>query len=401
MSTTAPVTALPVDAQRPRILGAISFCHCLNDMIQSMILAVYPLLKGNYGLSFGQIGLLTLTYQCTASLLQPMVGLYTDRRPLPYSLVAGMGFTLIGLLLLSQAGSFTVLLCAASLVGMGSSIFHPEASRVARMAAVGGKAGFAQSLFQVGGNAGSALGPLLAAAVVYPHGQSSVALFSAVALLAMGVMAYVGHWYARHPRQHKASQTQASRFSQRQIVLIMAVLLLLVFSKYFYMASLTSYYTFYLMAHFGLGIQSAQLYLFVFLFAVALGTILGGPLGDRIGRKRVIWFSILGAAPFSLLVPYANLAGTVALTFLAGMILASAFSAIVVYAQELLPGRVGMVSGLIFGFAFGVGGMGAGLLGQLADQYGIETVYRLCAWLPLLGVCAVLLPDLRRHAARH
>jgi len=240
---------------------------------------------------------------------------------------------------------------------------------------------------------------LLAAAVIYPHGQSSVALFSAVALLAMGVMAYVGHWYARHPRQHKASQVQASRFSQRQIVLIMAVLLLLVFSKYFYMASLTSYYTFYLMEHFGLGIQTAQLYLFVFLFAVALGTILGGPLGDRIGRKRVIWFSILGAAPFSLLVPYANLAGTVALTFLAGMILASAFSAIVVYAQELLPGRVGMVSGLIFGFAFGVGGMGAGLLGQLADHYGIETVYRLCAWLPVLGVCAVLLPDLRRSAA--
>jgi len=354
--STATVTPSLVDTQRPRILGAISFCHCLNDMIQSMILAVYPLLKGNYGLSFGQIGLLTLTYQCTASLLQPMVGLYTDRRPLPYSLVAGMGFTLVGLLLLSQAGSFAVLLCAASLVGMGSSIFHPEASRVARMAAVGGKAGFAQSLFQVGGNAGSALGPLLAAAVIYPHGQSSV-------------------------------------------VLIMAVLLLLVFSKYFYMASLTSYYTFYLMEHFGLGIQTAQLYLFVFLFAVALGTILGGPLGDRIGRKRVIWFSILGAAPFSLLVPYANLAGTVALTFLAGMILASAFSAIVVYAQELLPGRVGMVSGLIFGFAFGVGGMGAGLLGQLADHYGIETVYRLCAWLPVLGVCAVLLPDLRRSAA--
>lgn len=398
MSTTTTELGAdnPSDA-RSRILGVISLCHGLNDMMQSLILASYPLLKQNHGLSFTQIGLLTLTYQCTSSLLQPLVGLYTDRKPQPRSLMAAMAFTLLGLLLLSQAEQFPALLCAAALVGMGSSIFHPEASRVARMAAAGGKAGFAQSLFQVGGNAGSALGPLLAATVVYPHGQTSLAAFSAVALLAMALLNHVGAWYASHPRRHAGPSAATHSHSRRKrVALILGILLLLVFSKYFYMASMTSYYTFYLMSRFALDVQTAQMLLFVFMFAVALGALLGGPLGDRIGRRRVIWFSILGAAPFTLLLPHANLAGTVALSFGAGMILASAFSSIVVYAQELLPGRVGMVSGLMFGFAFGVGGVGAGALGQLADHYGVQVVYQWCAWLPLLGVCAMWLPNLPR-----
>ena len=399
MSTPTTLDAAQARDPRSRILGLISLCHCLNDMMQSLILASYPLLKQNHGLSFTQIGLLTLTYQCTSSLLQPLVGLYTDRKPQPRSLAAAMAFTLLGLLLLSQAEQFPALLCAAALVGMGSSIFHPEASRVARMAAAGGKAGFAQSLFQVGGNAGSALGPLLAATVVYPHGQTSLAAFSAVALVAMVLLNQVSHWYASHPRRHGQRPPVEHGYSRAKVALILGILLLLVFSKYFYMASMTSYYTFYLMSRFALDVQTAQMLLFVFMFAVALGALLGGPLGDRIGRRQVIWFSILGAAPFTLLLPHANLAGTVALSFGAGMILASAFSSIVVYAQELLPGRVGMVSGLMFGFAFGVGGIGAGALGQLADHYGVEAVYQWCAWLPLLGVCAMWLPDVRHERA--
>jgi len=378
-----------------RVLSAISFAHFLNDMIQSLILAIYPMLKGGFNLSFAQIGLLTMTYQITASLLQPVVGLYTDRNPRPHSLAIGMGFTLAGLLLLSVAPSYGVLLVAAALVGTGSSIFHPESSRVARMAS-GGRHGLAQSIFQVGGNGGSAMGPLLAAGIV--HQQSSVAWFSLAALLAIFVLWRIGGWYAQQlahrARAGKPAGATASPVPTRVVVRAMLVLLVLVFSKYFYMASLNTYYTFYLMDKFGLARQTAQLYLFVFLFAVAAGTILGGPIGDRIGRKRVIWASILGVAPFTLVLPHVGLFWTGVLTFIIGFILASAFSAILVFAQELIPGKVGMVSGMFFGFAFGMGGIGAAVLGGLADSHGIQAVYRLCAFLPLLGLLAVFLPDL-------
>ena len=390
MTSATQAATAPQDT-RFRVLGAISFTHFLNDMLQSLILAIYPLLKGGFDLRFAQIGLMTLTCQSTTSLLQPLVGLYTDKHPLPYSLVFGMGSTLCGLLLLSQAGSYPMLLAAAALVGTGSSIFHPESSRVARMAS-GGRHGLAQSLFQVGGNAGSATGPLLAALVVYPFGQPSLAWFSLAAL--------VGAWYSHQQRSAKAAKPIVPPdLSRGRVALTLGVLVLLVFSKYFYMTSITSYFTFYLMQHFGLGVQAAQLHLFIFLFAVAAGTVLGGPIGDAIGRKRVIWFSILGVAPFTLALPYADLFWTSVLSFVIGFILASAFSAILVYAQELVPGKVGMVSGLFFGFAFGIGGIGAAVLGQLADHYGIETVYRICAWLPLLGVITVLLPDL--HQGKH
>lgn len=382
---------------RYRVLGAISFSHFLNDMMQSLILAIYPLLKGNFHLSFAQVGLITLTYQVTASLLQPAIGLYTDKRPQPYSLVLGMGCTLTGLVLLAFAPSFAWLLLAAALVGTGSSVFHPESSRVARMAS-GGQHGLAQSLFQVGGNAGSAMGPLLAAWIIIPQGQQSVAWFSLAALLAMVVLWQVGGWYQQQQRQApRATAAVANPLPTRTVLGALAVLMLLVFSKYFYMASLTSYFTFYLMQKFQLSVQSAQMHLFVFLFAVAAGTIIGGPLGDRIGRKRVIWISILGVAPFTLALPYANLMWTGILTFIIGFVLASAFSAILVFAQELVPGKVGMVSGLFFGFAFGMGGIAAAVLGALADQRGIEYVYHLCAWLPLLGLLTIFLPDLRRR----
>ncbi|NGY03664.1 MFS transporter [Solimonas terrae] len=378
------------------VLGAISFAHFLNDMIQSLILAIYPLLKASFALSFAQIGLITLTYQFSASLLQPLIGLYTDRRPQPSSLAVGMSFTLCGLLLLAFAPSFAVVLMAAALVGTGSSIFHPESSRVARMAS-GGQHGLAQSLFQVGGNAGSAVGPLLAALIVLPHGQRSLAWFSLAALIAIGVLWKIGIWYRR---QHRAAAARpkavpVSKLPRRTVLRAMLVLMLLVFSKYFYLASITSYYTFYLMHRFGLSAQSAQLYLFAFLFAVAAGTVLGGPIGDRVGRKQVIWVSILGVAPFTLLLPHVGLAATGVLSVIIGFVLASAFSAILVFAQELAPDKVGAVSGLFFGFAFGMGGIAAAVLGKFADLYGIEAVYRACAFFPLLGVLTVLLPDQR------
>jgi FSR family fosmidomycin resistance protein-like MFS transporter len=378
------------------VLGAISFAHLLNDMIQSLILAIYPLLKSGFGLSFGQVGLITLTYQLTASMLQPLVGMVADRRPLPYSLPVGMGFTLCGLLLLAVAADFPSLLIAAALVGTGSSVFHPESSRVAR-AASGGRLGLAQSLFQVGGNAGSSLGPLLAAWIIVPHGRGSVAWFALAALLALAVLLQVGRWYRDHQVARRVvSPRPMVQLSRRQVTGAMSVLVLLVFSKYFYLASISSYYTFYLIHTFGVSVQNAQTHLFVFLFAVAAGSLIGGPIGDRIGRRRVIWASILGVAPFTLLLPHANLFWTGALSVAIGLVLSSAFSAILVYAQELIPGRVGMVSGLFFGLAFGMGGIGAAVLGQLADAHGIDAVYRLCAWLPLMGVITVFLPELER-----
>ncbi|MBO0709863.1 MAG: MFS transporter [Acetobacteraceae bacterium] len=379
------------------VLAAISFSHLLNDMIQSLVPAIYPILKENYQLNFAQIGLITLTFQCTASLLQPLVGLYTDRRPMPFSLSAGMGFTLIGLLLLSVAAHFGILLLAAGLIGMGSSVFHPESSRVARMAS-GGRYGFAQSFFQVGGNAGSALGPLLAAFVVLPGGQTRVAWFSAVALLAMLVLSNIGRWYRRHVTitRTRSRGAAAVELPRGRVTATITILLLLLFSKYFYMASLNSYFTFYLIHRFGVSVRSAQMHLFAFMAAVAIGTFAGGPIGDRIGRKYVIWCSILGVLPFTLMLPYADLFWTGILSGVIGLILASAFSAILVYAQELVPGKVGTISGLFFGFAFGMGGLGAALLGQLADLTGIETVYRLCAWLPAIGLLAVFLPSLKR-----
>ncbi|PCE27689.1 MFS transporter [Paraburkholderia acidicola] len=380
------------------VLGAISFSHLLNDMIQSLILAIYPMLKSNFSLSFGQIGLITLTYQITASMLQPLVGSYTDKHPKPYSLPVGMGFTLVGLLLMSVAPSFGVLLIAAALVGCGSSVFHPESSRVARMAS-GGQHGLAQSLFQVGGNAGSSLGPLLAALIVIPHGQRSIAWFSLAALVGMVILTQIGRWYKQNPLVKKArAQVGHATLSRRQVMLAMSVLVMLVFSKYFYLASINSYFTFYLIDKFHLPVQAAQIHLFVFLAAVAAGTIIGGPIGDRIGRKYVIWVSILGVAPFTLLLPYANLFWTGVLTVVIGVVLASAFSAILVYAQELIPGKVGMIAGLFFGFAFGLGGIGAAVLGQLADATSIEYVYKVCSFLPLLGMLTVLLPDLEKKA---
>lgn len=400
MSSTVAATAATGGETRFKVLAAISLSHFLNDMLQSLIIAIYPLLKGNYDLNFTQIGLLTLTYQITASLLQPVVGWYTDRHPQPFSLVIGMGSTLTGLLLLSHAPSFPLLLLGASVVGLGSSIFHPESSRVARMAS-GGRHGLAQSIFQVGGNGGTAMGPLLAALIVLPLGQGSLAWFALVALLAMMVLFRVGQWYqAQHRQQSAARARPHNDLPRHRVVIAVGVLLMLIFSKHFYLASLTSYYTFYLMEHFGLPAQSAQLHLFLFLFAVAAGTVLGGPIGDRIGRKQVIWFSILGIAPFTLLLPHVGLTGTTILTFIIGFILASAFPAILVYAQELLPGRIGTISGLFFGFAFGMGGLGAALLGRLADHAGIVYVYHLCAWLPLIGVIAILLPNLKTARAR-
>jgi FSR family fosmidomycin resistance protein-like MFS transporter len=402
---TAPASAAaPVAAKVQRtvysVLGAISFSHLLNDMIQSLILAIYPMFKDNFSLSFGQIGLITLTYQITASLLQPLVGSYTDKHPKPYSLPVGMGFTLAGLLLMSVAPSFGVLLIAAALVGCGSSVFHPESSRVARMAS-GGRHGLAQSLFQVGGNAGSSLGPLLAALIVIPHGQRSIAWFSAAALVAIVVLTQIGRWYKRHPSVKKArGQGTHATLPRNKVIMAMSVLVLLVFSKYFYLASINSYFTFYLIDKFHLSVQAAQIHLFVFLAAVAAGTVIGGPVGDKIGRKYVIWVSILGVAPFTLLLPYANLFWTGVLTVVIGVVLASAFAAILVYAQELIPGRVGMVAGLFFGFAFGLGGVGAAVLGQLADATSIAFVYKVCSFLPLIGVLTVLLPDVEGKRAK-
>jgi FSR family fosmidomycin resistance protein-like MFS transporter len=379
------------------VLLAVSFCHLLNDLIQSLLPAIYPILKDGYALSFAQIGYITLAFQLTASLLQPVVGLYTDRQPVPFSLPVGMGCTLAGLLLLSAAGSFGLLLVAAGLVGLGSSVFHPEAARVAR-AASGGRYGLAQSVFQVGGNAGAALGPLAAAFVVLRFGQGSIAWFSGVALLAMAVLWPVSRWYAARSRTRVAAAVRETGLPRRRVVLSIAVLVALLFSKFFYVASLNTYYTFYLIETFGVSVQASQLLLFLFLGAFAAGVLAGGPIGDRVGRKRVIWFSILGVLPFTLALPYANLAWTAALTVVIGLVLASASSAIIVYAQELLPGNVGLVNGLFFGLAFGLGGLGAAVLGELIDLTSITMVYRICAWLPALGLLAVFLPDMRRAA---
>ena len=409
MSTTtipAPGVQAP-KAQAPNaqttvftVLFAISFCHLLNDMMQSLLPAIYPHLKTSFHLSFTQIGLVTLTYQITASLLQPLVGLYADKRPMPYSLPISMVFTFFGLLLLGFVHSYPSLLLAAAMIGMGSSVFHPESSRVARMAS-GGRHGLAQSLFQVGGNIGSALGPISAFAVLM-WGQRSVAWFSLMALTSIAVLYNVGRWYKHHglTQLKKAAGHAAAlpRLPRGKVAGAISVLLVLIFSKYVYLASLTSYYTFYLIERFHLSVKDAQLHLFAFLAAVAVGTVAGGFIGDRFGRKPVIWFSILGVLPFTLVLPYADLAWTGVLSVIIGLILASAFSAIVVYGQELIPGKVGAVSGLFFGFAFGMGGVGAAVLGKMADVSGIEAVYHVTAFLPALGILAWLLPDLKSHA---
>lgn len=378
------------------LLFAISFSHMLNDTIQALLPAIYPVLKETYGLSFAQLGYITLTFQVTASLLQPLVGYITDKRPLPYSLPVGMGLTLIGLLALSRAHSYPAILIASGLVGSGSAIFHPEASRIAHMAA-GRRRGLAQSLFQVGGNAGSSIGPLLAAWFIVPHGQAALSWFSIIAMLGVFVLWQIGLWQARnlHRIQRKSarSATAQARPTSGKIAFAMAILVMLIFSKYVYLVSLSNYYTFYLIERFHVSVQTSQYYLFLFLFAVAVGTIVGGPVGDRIGRKRVIWFSILGAAPFSLWLPHAGLALTAVLTVIIGLILASAFSAILVYAQELMPGKVGMIAGLFFGLAFGIAGIGAAVLGKLADHQGINFVFHFCAFLPLLGLLTMFLPD--------
>jgi FSR family fosmidomycin resistance protein-like MFS transporter len=399
ISAPAPAIRAPADSQTTfAILCSLAVCHLLNDMNQSLVPAIYPILKDSYHLDFGQVGLITLAFQMTASMLQPVVGMATDRRPQPFSLPTAMGCSLLGLLLLSVAHSYGMILLAAAMVGLGSAVFHPEASRVARLAS-GGRYGFAQSLFQVGGSSGSAIGPLLAAFVVVPHGQGSTAWFSAAALLAMLLLANVSLWYRRHPsvaerRGRRAAAARArSTLSRGKVLAAIAVLVALLFSKNVYTASLSSYFTFYLMQKFHLSVQNAQLHLFLFLGAVAAGTFAGGPIGDRFGRKPVIWFSILGAFPFALLLPYANLFWTGVLSVVIGIILASAFSAILVYAQELLPGRVGMVSGMFFGFSFGLGGLGAAALGQIADWSSIDTVYHVCSFLPLIGLLTAFLPD--------
>jgi MFS transporter, FSR family, fosmidomycin resistance protein len=400
----SPAPAAPSRTAAPQaaigILSAISLCHGLNDLLQSVLPAVYPILKTAYRLDFGQIGLITFTNTVTASLLQPIVGLITDARPKPYSLAIGMGFTLVGLLLLSVAPTYAAILVAVGFVGIGSSIFHPESSRVARLAS-GGRHGFAQSLFQVGGNAGSAMGPLLAAFVVLPYGQRSIAWFGLVAFIAMMILARVGTWYKAHLVVH-AKTIQAllqPGISAARVRWALVILMLLVFSKNVYLVSITSFYTFYLIQKFGVSVQSAQLHLFVFLGAAAAGTFIGGPIGDRIGRKYVMWVSILGVLPFTLLLPYANLFWTDVLTIIIGIVMASAFSAIVVFAQELVPGRVGAVSGLFFGFAFGFGGIGAALLGQLADSTSIEFVYKVCSFLPAIGLLTAFLPNIEPPAS--
>jgi FSR family fosmidomycin resistance protein-like MFS transporter len=379
------------------ILFALSFSHLLNDTIQSLIPAIYPLVKTSHHLSFSQIGLITLTFQMAASLFQPFVGLYTDKKPQPFSLAIGMGFTLIGLVTLSISNSYYLILFSVALVGTGSSIFHPEASRMAH-AASGGRRGLAQSVFQLGGNFGSSIGPLLAAWIIVPKGQFSVIWFSVIALLAIMVLSYVGRWYRNYILQKDTKRTAAGtekhQLSKARVITTIVILLVLIFSKYFYMASLTSYFTFYLIDKFHVSVQTSQIYLFVFLFSVAAGTLLGGPIGDKIGRKYVIWVSILGAAPFALLLPHANLFWTGVLIVPIGMILASAFSAILVYAQELIPGKVGLVAGLFFGFAFGMGGLGSALIGNLADKTSINYVFKVCAYLPLIGLITAFLPNI-------
>jgi len=379
------------------VLGAISLCHMINDMLQSLLPAVYPILKGGFQLSFGQIGFLTLTYQITASLLQPVVGRYTDKHPQPYSLSVGMGFTLIGLLTLGAAPDYAILLVGAGLLGIGSSIFHPESSRIARLAS-GGQHGLAQSVFQVGGNFGQSLGPLMAAFLILPNGRGSIAWFAFLALFGAGILGLIGHWYkTRHFSRAAARKPAAAAapLPAAQVRRAMTVLIALMFSKFFYLASFTSYYVFFLMERFHLPIQTAQVDLFIFMAAAAAGTVIGGPVGDRVGRKRVIWASIAGIIPFTMALPYVPLPATIILSVIIGLVLSSAFSAIVVYAQELMPGRTGMVSGLFFGLAFGMGGIGAAVLGELADFTSMEFVYRICAFLPFIGLLTALLPNIK------
>jgi MFS transporter, FSR family, fosmidomycin resistance protein len=380
------------------VLVALSFSHMLNDLIQSLLPAVYPMLKAGYHLTFAQIGVITLTYQLAASLLQPFVGLFTDKKPLPYSLPVGMFSTLAGLITIAYATSFPVILMGAGLIGIGSSIFHPESSRMARTAA-GGRHGFAQSFFQIGGNAGSAIGPLLAAFIVLPYGQTNMAWFSLAALIAIIVLSMVSKWYKKfHLSKGRAKRKEASAsvYTRKQVIVSIVVLLLLIFSKYFYMSSLTSYYTFYLINKFQVSVQNAQLLLFLFLAAVAVGTYFGGPIGDKVGRKYVIWVSILGVLPFTLIMPHVNLLWTAVLSVIIGLVLASAFSAIIVYAQELVPGHTGLVAGLFFGFAFGMGGLGAAVFGNIADHQGIAYVYSIASYLPALGILTIFLPNEKR-----
>lgn len=382
------------------ILFTISFTHLLNDMMQSVIPAIYPLMKENYHLSFTQIGLITFTFQLTASLLQPFVGHFTDKTPRPYSLAIGMGFTLTGLISLSLASSFIAILISVSLIGIGSSVFHPESSRVAHLAS-GGKKGLAQSIFQLGGNAGSALGPLLAALIIVPYGQFNIIWFTLAAILGIIVLARVGTWYKAHldlKKKNKTATVAASHrtLSKASVITSLAILLILIFSKYFYMASMSSYFTFYLIDKFHVSVQQSQIHLFIFLAAVAAGTLIGGPLGDRFGRKYIIWISILGAAPFTLLLPYANLFWCGVLSVIIGVIIASAFSAILVYATELVPGKVGMIAGLFFGFAFGMGGLGSAVLGKLADITSVGYVFKVCAFLPLIGIITGFLPNIEQ-----
>ena len=396
-SETVQKTVFPV-------LFAISFAHLLNDMMQSVIPAVYPLIKDHFNLSFTEIGLITLTFQLTASLLQPFVGLYTDKKPFPMSLAIGMGFTFVGLLLFSVAATFGILLLSVGLVGVGSSVFHPESSRVAHLAS-GGKKGLAQSIFQVGGNAGSAIGPLLAALIVMPYGMQGTSWVALAALIGMVLLWKVGKWYGKHlylkqRRAHAQETITRPALSKNRIVAAIGILLMLIFSKYFYMASMTSYFTFFLMDKFHISPQQSQIYLFAFLAAVATGTIIGGPLGDRFGRKYVIWFSILGITPFTLVLPYVSLLWTVVLASLIGVILASAFSAILVYATELVPGKIGTIAGLFFGLAFGMGGLGSAVLGNLADHTSIEFVFRVCAFLPLIGIVTGFLPDVEHKKVK-
>lgn len=385
-----------------RILVALSICHCLNDTLQSVISAVYPLFKEDLGLSFAQIGLITLVYQSAASVCQPLTGLFFDKWPSAWSLPTGMSFTLVGLLSLAFANTLPLVLCSVALVGIGSSVFHPEASRLTSLAS-GGKRGLAQSLFQVGGNLGGSLGPLLAAVFVAPYGRRHIALFTILAFTAIMVMIPVGHWYKSFLLRLRKAEGETLKTSvcrplpMGKTVFSIAILLILIFSKYIYMASLNSYYTFYLIHKFGVSVQASQLYLFVFLIATAIGTLLGGPIGDRVGRKYVIWASILGAAPFTLIMPHVeNLYLTTVLSFCVGLTLSSAFSAILVYAQELLPYKLGLISGLFFGFAFGVAGIASAVLGNMADRYGIEAVYNVCGYMPLIGLVTWFLPDLKK-----
>ena len=402
VTADASAQPVPLTAQGATfpILLSLGFCHLLNDLMQSLLPALYPMLKAEFHLDYGQVGMITLAFMLTASLLQPTIGIYTDRKPQPYSLAIGMGGTLIGLVLLSIANNYTSVLLAAAFIGTGSAVFHPEASRVARLAS-GGRYGLAQSIFQVGGNLGGAIGPLLAAFIILPRGQGAIAWFSLAALLAMFVLTRVGMWYSA--RLHtartaaKAAVAAAAPVAQGRVVLFVFLLMLLVFSKHVYTSSITTFFTFYLIDRFHIPVQAAQVQLFIFMAAIATGTLAGGHISDRIGRRPMIWISILGALPFTLMLPYANLFWTGVLTIIIGLTMASAFPAILVFAHELLPGRVGLVSGMFFGFSFGLGGLGAAAMGQLADAHGIAFVYHLTAWLPAIGLLVWFLPDLEKH----